>query len=80
MGGGNLEDRFNVMRKQTGHPWRPARVNAMKWIKDLARAITFLHNCHVPIVHRDLKPANLLLTDEDHLKVLPRPSYLQSFS
>jgi serine/threonine protein kinase len=69
MGGGNLEDKFGAMWKQCGHPWRPTRIQAFKWIKDLTKGITFLHNCHIPIVHRDLKPANLLLTDEDHLKV-----------
>jgi len=69
MAGGNLEDRYSVMWKHLGHPWRPSRIQATKWIKDLTRAMVFLHNCHTPIVHRDLKPANLLLTDEDQLKV-----------
>mmetsp|Transcript_4458 Transcript_4458/g.10696 ORF Transcript_4458/g.10696 Transcript_4458/m.10696 type:complete len:481 (+) Transcript_4458:241-1683(+) len=69
MAGGNLEDRFSIMWKHLGHPWRPSRIQAAKWIKDLTRAMVFLHNCHTPIVHRDLKPANLLLTDEDQLKV-----------
>mmetsp|Transcript_9277 Transcript_9277/g.23168 ORF Transcript_9277/g.23168 Transcript_9277/m.23168 type:complete len:439 (-) Transcript_9277:250-1566(-) len=69
MAGGSLEDRFKERWRTLGCAWRPPRPQAMKWIKDLTRAITFLHNCHTPIVHRDLKPANLLLTDEDHLKV-----------
>jgi len=69
MENGSLEDRFDLMRKKLGKPWRPPRHQIHKWMTDLARAVCFLHSCTVPIMHRDLKPSNLLLSEHDHLKV-----------
>ena len=69
MENGSLEDRFDLMRKKLGKPWRPPRQKILKWMTDLSRAVCFLHSCTVPIMHRDLKPSNLLLSEHDHLKV-----------
>jgi hypothetical protein len=55
---------FRLLRKHQVLP--PAR--ALHWLAQLAYA---LHHAHSRgVVHRDLKPGNLIISDDDHLKVL----------
>ena len=69
MPGGNLEDYFESRYRQLGHPWTAPMERVLQLSIELARAVSFLHNCNPPIIHRDLKPANLLLTASGRLKV-----------
>mmetsp|Transcript_12050 Transcript_12050/g.28136 ORF Transcript_12050/g.28136 Transcript_12050/m.28136 type:complete len:237 (+) Transcript_12050:1-711(+) len=61
MSGGTVQDRC------LGKP--ASWTQFAHWSVDLARAITFLHNCHPPIVHGNLNPSTLLLNADDHLCV-----------
>lgn len=58
--GGNLDDRLR-------HNPEPSTM--LKWLLQLASAISHLHSRRPMIVHRDLKPANVLLTANDTIKV-----------
>jgi serine/threonine protein kinase len=42
---------------------------AIKYARQFAMGMNYLHLCSPPIIHRDLKPANLLLDFSDTLKV-----------
>lgn len=42
---------------------------AMRFAKDIARGMIYLHNGSNCIIHRDLKPRNLLLLENNHIKV-----------
>jgi len=37
---------------------------AIKWISQVADALSYLHNRQPPVVHRDIKPANIRITPE----------------
>ncbi|CAE8630669.1 unnamed protein product [Polarella glacialis] len=70
MSGGDLERYYMSKRNHNnGEPWHASSVTVMGWATAIARALSFLHNCHPPIVHRDLKPLNLLLDKNLELKV-----------
>ena len=48
---------------------RMPKSKAIKYSKQFAMGMNYLHLCSPPIIHRDLKPANLLLDFSDTLKV-----------
>ncbi|CAE8631928.1 unnamed protein product [Polarella glacialis] len=71
MSGGDLEHYYMAKRKHhNGDPWHADSVTVTGWATAIARALSFLHNCHPPIIHRDLKPLNLLLNKNLDLKVV----------
>uniref|UniRef100_A0A2C9GVN7 non-specific serine/threonine protein kinase n=1 Tax=Anopheles epiroticus TaxID=199890 RepID=A0A2C9GVN7_9DIPT len=57
---GNLETALSQVR--TGQRQMGASVR-LKYLKDIANAITFLHEC-AKIIHRDVKSANILLNGD----------------
>ena len=48
---------------------RMPKSKAIKYSRQFAMGMNYLHLCSPPIIHRDLKPANLLLDFSDTLKV-----------
>lgn len=58
---------LDVFRAHQVHGTKLGIKTAASHAIQLARGMTYLHNCKPPIVHRDLKPANLLL---DHAGVI----------
>ena len=48
---------------------RMPKSKAIKYARQFAMGMNYLHLCSPPIIHRDLKPANLLLDFSDTLKV-----------
>jgi serine/threonine-protein kinase len=44
--------------------------NVVAWGKQLAEALTYLHNQDPPIIHRDIKPSNLKLTPQGMIKLV----------
>ncbi|MCR5323722.1 MAG: serine/threonine protein kinase [Lachnospiraceae bacterium] len=43
---------------------------AFSYMEQLLEALCVLHNQNPPLIHRDIKPENILITNDDHLKVL----------
>ena len=43
----------------------------LKFARDVALAMNWLHCSHPPIIHRDLKPSNVLVDENWNLKVRP---------
>ncbi|CAG9465400.1 unnamed protein product [Pedinophyceae sp. YPF-701] len=41
---------------------------ALRWLRDVARGMSYLHNAHPTVIHRDLKLENVLLTSKDPSK------------
>ena len=59
--GGNLEQ-FVRRTWAEKKAWSPGKEKILNWAVDLARGLSFLHNCTSgAIVHRDLKPSNLMM-------------------
>lgn len=63
-GGRTLEDE---RRKNGG---RVSLQVFLPWFKQLADAISYLHNQRPPIIHRDLKPENVLLDEHDRVMLI----------
>lgn len=42
----------------------------LKWIEELAQALTYLHSEDPPILHRDIKPSNIKLTPDGRIKLV----------
>jgi formylglycine-generating enzyme required for sulfatase activity len=38
--------------------------DAVKWVRQVSEALTYLHTRTPPIIHRDIKPDNIILTDD----------------
>lgn len=50
---------------ERGVMFTPAQV--LKYTKQLAEAVAYLHSQRIPIVHGDIKPDNIMLTPEDNI-------------
>jgi len=42
----------------------------VKWARQLAEILVYLHNLNPPIIYRDLKPANIIIDESDDLKLI----------
>jgi hypothetical protein len=54
------EDLASKLRRQG----TPPTEQVIKWISQVADALTYLHSRQPPVVHRDIKPANIRITPE----------------
>lgn len=41
-----------------------------QWFLELAEVLDYIHNQDPPIIFRDLKPANIMLTSDNHIKLI----------
>lgn len=64
MAGGSIAD---LISKRSGKPFRQPKV--LKWIRQMAAGMEYLHSLFPPIIHRDLKPGNLLIDGTGNLKI-----------
>jgi len=64
MAGGSIAD---LIAKRNGKPFRQPKV--LKWIRQMAAGMEYLHSLYPPIIHRDLKPGNLLIDGTGNLKI-----------
>jgi len=68
--GGNLESRIlRAYTQDTSRRIKLTESQRLKYAHQMALAMTFLHDFHIPIIHRDLKPGNVLLTATDDIKI-----------
>eukprot|EP01006_Ploeotia_vitrea_P042471 TRINITY_DN66630_c1_g2_i1.p2 TRINITY_DN66630_c1_g2~~TRINITY_DN66630_c1_g2_i1.p2 ORF type:complete len:545 (-),score=68.93 TRINITY_DN66630_c1_g2_i1:1843-3477(-) len=47
----------------------PSWALRLRWVRDLARGMNYLHSLQPPVVHRDLKSLNVLLDEYNHVKL-----------
>jgi len=61
MPGGSIRD---MILRQMDSPHRKVytKVDALRWLLDIARALHYMHSRSPCVVHRDLKPENIMLT------------------
>lgn len=61
MPGGSIRD---IILKQMDSPHRKvySKLDAHRWLLDIARALEYLHTRSPCVVHRDLKPENIMLS------------------
>eukprot|EP01006_Ploeotia_vitrea_P054087 TRINITY_DN67848_c7_g3_i1.p1 TRINITY_DN67848_c7_g3~~TRINITY_DN67848_c7_g3_i1.p1 ORF type:complete len:502 (-),score=3.39 TRINITY_DN67848_c7_g3_i1:477-1982(-) len=62
MAGGNL---YNLLHTSQPLPWKLR----MRWSRDIARGMNYLHTLSPPVVHRDLKSLNILVNDYYMIKL-----------
>jgi serine/threonine-protein kinase len=62
--GETLEDLFF----QRVEPFSETEV--MGWARQLCDVLSYLHSLHPAVIFRDLKPANIMLTRDEHLKLI----------
>ena len=43
---------------------------AIDWVLGAAAALSYLHSCKPPVVHRDVKPPNIIITPDNHIKLV----------
>lgn len=58
---------MNKLKKAPGK--RLSEVVAAGYIRDLVKALAYIHNLNPPIIHRDIKPENLLVSAGNRIKL-----------
>lgn len=43
---------------------------AVEWIKQLCKALVYLHGFHPPVIYRDMKPANVIVQKDGKVKLV----------
>ena len=56
--GGDLD---SLLRQIADKKIQPSTVELLRWAKDIAEGMNWLHQSKPPIIHKDLKPANILV-------------------
>ncbi len=56
---------FNAIKRQKKIPEKEAAL----YLRDIIKAINYLHTRDPPILHRDIKPENILLNDDNKCKI-----------
>ena len=51
-----------ALLRERGAPFEEA--DAVKWVRQVSDALTYLHTRTPPIIHRDIKPDNIILTND----------------
>ncbi|KAJ1454509.1 kinase-like domain-containing protein, partial [Pelagophyceae sp. CCMP2097] len=64
----SLLDILKAAKAHEGHATL-TKARALRYMRELARGMNYLHTCSPPILHRDLKPANLLLDASNTLRI-----------
>jgi hypothetical protein len=59
----------NLMTKLTDNPYPISWPVRIRWARDIAKAMNYLHSRVPPIVHRDLKSLNILLDQSGSVKL-----------
>ena len=63
---GNLEE---IIQKKFRNGTKLKQYQMLKYMKQIALALQFLHSCLQPVIHRDLKPQNVLVNSADEIKL-----------